>query len=324
MSDSPALVMLRTKGTIRLLLLLLGASLGPLPADCCTRNLAPAEEDLRIWREFADLLRSGPLPDKRVAPYREDLRVPLRGFLEIMRSKAGWNEFDREPEAFRVGDQVHFLIPLTFDGQTASYCFSFVTVDGAWRFQHLESITLRLDRIGPLPATRFPDASEQVKAWIREELQVSREVWLFNALSAEKGREAALQWFTDGAGYALAARTWVPFVEASRGFILYLCWEQANLIGNEVSLIHLDDDRAEVRLRPMYFALYEKTAHLKQQIPFEEFRRLFEYRWQDRATSGGWKLDISYEGGDAIFRFSKPREQRSRSSLEEGKRWRRQ
>ena len=99
----------------------------------------------------------------------------------------------------------------------------------------------------------------------------------------------------------------MPFVDASRGFILYLCWEQANLCGNEVSLIRLDDEQAVVRLRPICLALYEKTAHLKQQISLEDYRGLFEYRWLDRSANGGWKLDISYDGDDCVFQFTKPR-----------------
>jgi len=290
---------------VPILILVFGACVFPRGAGGLTEYVPPANEDLRVWREFVDLLRREPFPGERVAPYDEDLRAPLLGFLGIMRSKADWEEFERDPEVFRIGDQVHFLIPLTFDGQNATYCFSFITTQGIWSFQHLESITLRLDQIGPLPATRFPDLPEETTAWIREELQVSRDVWLLNALAAEKGRDSALDWFKDGAGYALAARVWVPFVSPSRAFVLYLCWEQANLHGSEVSLIRLDDDGAVVRLRPMYFALYEKAAHLKQQIQFEDYRRLFEYRWQDRATSAGWKLDISYEREDCVFQFTK-------------------
>lgn len=78
----------------------------------------------------------------------------------------------------------------------------------------------------------FPRGASGTPAYVspaNEELQVSRDVWLLNALAAEKGRDSALDWFKDGAGYALAARVWVPFVSPSRAFVLYLCWEQANL-----------------------------------------------------------------------------------------------
>jgi hypothetical protein len=169
----------------------------------------------------------------------------------------------------------------------------------------LESIVLRLDQLGPLPATRFPDLPEPDKTWIREEIQVSRDVWLFNALAAEKGRDSALAGFRDGAGYALAARAWVPFVDPARAFILYLCWEQTNLRGSEVSSERLDDDQAVVRLRPLYLVLYERAAHLKQQIQPQDYRQLFAFRWQDRAANAGWNLLVSYEGDQAVLQFSK-------------------
>lgn len=264
-----------------------------------------AERDLRVWSEFVGLLRAGDFPREKIAPYSEDLRAPLLGFLSTMAHQADWDEWSREPEVVRVGDQLHFLLPLTFGGQAATYCFSFVTRDGTWLFQHLETITLRLDRLGPLPASTFPDLPEKDKAWMREELQVSRDVWLLNTLAAEKGREAALEWFRDGAGYALAARAWVPFASPARAFVLYLCWEQANLEGNDVVLERLDDTQAVVRLRPTYFKLYEAAAHLKQQITPEDYRALFEFRWQDRARNGGWGLRISYEGDECVFRFSR-------------------
>jgi hypothetical protein len=67
---------------------------------------------------------------------------------------------------------------------------------------------------------------------------------LFNFLSREKGKDYAFDWFRDGAGYFLEARTWVPLVPPGRAFILYLCWEQSNLLGNNVTLHKLDDSEA--------------------------------------------------------------------------------
>lgn len=266
----------------------------------------PPPEVHQVWTEFVTLLRTGDFPPEKIKPYQEDLRSPMLGFLGTMSRKADWKEWLTHPDMFPVGEQVHYLVPLTFDGQKATYCFSFVVERGDWYFQHLEAITLRMDRLGPLPATTFPDLPEEDKAWMREEIQVSREVWLFNALSAEKGAAAALEWFKDGPGYALAARSWVPFVPPSRAFILYLCWEQAHLRGNEVVLQQLDDDSALVRLRPLYFQVYERAAHLKQQIQPDAYRALFESRWRDRASAAGWNLDLSCQAGDCVFRFAKP------------------
>lgn len=259
--------------------------------------------DLRVWREFVVALRAGPLPEDRMAPYLEELREPLRGFLDDMRAAADWTEWERAPEQHRVGEQLHFLPRLTLDGQTATYCFSFATGGDGWKFQHLEAITLRLDELDPLPTSRFPDLPEADKSWMREELDVSRDVRWLTALVREKGWDAALTWFADGAGYALASRAWVPFVSPERAFILYLCWEQARLHGTEVTLMSLEASEAVVRLRPIYFLLYSRSAHLARQISLPDLRRLFEYRWQDRAKHAGWSLTITYEGDDSILRF---------------------
>ena len=157
----------------------------------------------------------------------------------------------------------------------------------------------------PLPARTFPDLPEKDKVWMREEWEVSREIGFYNVLVAAQGQTAALVWFKDGAGYALTARAWVPFVTPARAFVLYLCWEQANLRGSDVVLERLDDTLAVVRLRPLYFRLYEQTAHLKQQIGADAYRVLFETRWRDRASAAGWHLDLACHGSGCLFRFTR-------------------
>jgi hypothetical protein len=274
------------------------ASLAPPPAAAPV----PAA-DTATWHEFVELLKSQPFPAERIKPYQEGLREPLLGFLETMRHQADWEEWRSEPDAFRVDDRVHFVLPLTFGGQTATYCFSFIVEGGAWYFQHLEGISLRLDELGPPPTSAFPDLPEPTKAWMRAELEVSREIWLYNTLAGEKGRESARDWFRDGPGYALAARSWVPFVRPERAFVLYLCWEQANLRGNALVLEELTEDEALIRFTPIYLLLYEKTAHLRQQIAFEEYRDLFEFKWRDRAASAGWDVEFSYDGAECLMRF---------------------
>jgi len=275
-----------------------------LAAASPSRGLAQ-QEPPPVWQEFVAVLRAADFPPERVKPYREELRAPMVGVLNTIRHKADWNEWLAQPETLRDGQQVHYLLPLTFDGRTATYCFSFVIEDGRWYFEHLESITIRMDRLGQLPVDSFPDLPERQKAWIREEWQVSKDVQLFNTLSAEKGAAAALDWFKDGVGYALTAGAWIPYVSPERAFILYLCWEQAHLRGSGVVLERLDDTSAVVRLRPLYLQLYEQTTHLKQQIPQDAYRTLFESVWRDRATAAGWNLDIACQGVDCVFHFAK-------------------
>jgi len=267
-------------------------------------------EDLAIWKEFVAAMRSGGPAAEKLRPYYEDLREPILGFLKEMRGKATWPEWDKAPKIFRVQEHVHFLIPLTFDGRTADYCFTFLDEGGQWFFRHLEAIMIRLDLTGPLPTSTFPDVDEGTKAHIREETSWSREVRLFNLFAELKGKDFAFDVFKDGNGYFLAAKTWVPFVEPRKAFILYACWEQANLRGNAVTLEKLDDDEALVRISTAYFGLYKASAHLAQQVSFEDYVRIFETIWKDRARAAGWSLEIEYrnEGFPAsacVLRFKR-------------------
>ena len=93
-------------------------------------------------------------------------------------------------------------------------------------------------------------------------------------------------------GYLLGAKTWVPFVDPKKAFILYLCWEQAQLRGNKVILEKLDDKEAFVKIRPIYIDLYLRSSHLKQQISWEDYMQIFFTIWEERAKKAGWHLDF--------------------------------
>jgi len=268
------------------------------------------QQDISIWKEFVAALKRGDVTPDRLRPYYEEFRSPLMGYLKEIRERVAWAEMEAEPEVHRVGAQVHFLVPLSFEGRRVTYVFSFLTEKDSWYFQHLEAVTIRMDKMGALPTSTFPDVPEETKAHIREETFWSREVRVFNTLAQAKGREFAFDFFRDGDGYFLAARVWVPFVEPSRAFILYLCWEQANLIGNEVTLEKLDDQAAVVRMRTTFFRLYKVAAHLSQQISFDDYRKIFETIWQDRARAAGWELrieylDEDYPAAECVLNFSR-------------------
>ena len=98
----------------------------------------------------------------------------------------------------------------------------------------------------------------------------------------------------------------MPYVVPHRAFILFLCWDLANFRGNEVTLEKLDDFEAQVRMKLYLLYLYEAAAHLKPQITYENYRKIFETIWYDRAEKAGWNLKIFYEGDEVIFRFTRP------------------
>ncbi len=259
-----------------------------------------------VWTEFVAMLQTGQVASVRIRPYHSSLFDPLRKILANMSRFAVWQEWAVIPEVHRVEQQVHFMLDLTLNHERDTYCFSFMLEDGAWYFQHVESITLRLDQMDPFPTRRFPDLPEQKKAWMREEIRVTEMVRLYQWLVKEKGQEFALNWFLDGEGYVLAARSWVPFVPVHQAFILFLCWEQSNLRGSNVTLLELNDQVARVDIIPIDFLLYQQTGHLQQQIAFQDYHCLFETIWVDRARKAGWEVTFTYQNEQCEMLFRRP------------------
>jgi len=267
--------------------------------------------EYRIWREFLGELRGGELEDpSRFRTHYDNLVEPNIRVLNSIRDNAIPSSLEKRPEIHRVGDSIHYLVPIrwksTPTAEPSTFCFSLVLEEGRWYFQHIENIFIRLDKLGPLPTSSFPDLPEERKAFMKDEFQVGKDVRLFNYLVEKEGREYALNWFIDGDGYALAARVWVPFVPPERAFILYLCWDLANLRGEDVTLEVLDEHEAVVHWRnPRYFALYMQTGHLRQQIAAVDYATIFERIWQDRARAGGWVLEMEQVEDVIVMRFTK-------------------
>ena len=266
---------------------------------------AHAQDDLRIWREFVSTLKAGTITADQIRPYEGVSADELLRQLQLLKTatdtSSSWKEWEVPPEVFHVENQVHFITALGLGDTTkVPYCFTFVTDDDKWHYRHLEGIFIRLDQTPAPPTSEFPDLPEARKAWQREELYWSQIVYFYSVISKDKGKDYFLNLLKDGAGYALAAKAWVPFVPPKKAFILYACWEQNRLRENAVSLEKLTEQEAVVKLQSHFFYLYKIASHLKQQIPFAEYRQIFETIWQDRATNAGWKLDISCEDSECL------------------------
>lgn len=261
---------------------------------------AQPQSDLAIWKEFVQLLKTGALTLDRIHP--EEYRNPETDLANLKEWTKGtdWSEWERTPKVVRYGNLVSFFIRIGESRRSPwDYVVCFIVEDGRWFYRFLEGIFIRLDQVGPLPADAagFPDLSEDRKHWMRQETYWSKMVWLYNEMTRLKGKEYALSLFRDGAGYALAATSWVPFFPTHRSFILYLCWEEAKLQGNKVVLEKLEDGEAIVRFDDhQFFALYRQASHLKQQISLADYDGIFEAVWRDRAEAAGWKLSIEKQG----------------------------
>lgn len=269
-----------------------------------------AQDDLHIWRDFTGTLRAGKMNVERIRPLAQlgDTFKPiLMGFLDSLRTWASPADWDATPEMFRVDDRIQYIVPWTERDHRTTFCFSLLSDGGQWYFQHLETIFIRLDTVSQCPTSSFPDVSEQTKTWAREEIYWSFIVLnIYLPVAADRGKPAALNLLKDGGGYFVGARTWVPFVPPHKAFVLYLCWEQANLRGNQVTLLELQDNEAIVHLNTYFFSLYATATHLKPVISFDDYKQIFETIWQDRASNAGWHLDIQYSPDyEVTFRLTR-------------------
>lgn len=58
--------------------------------------------DIDIWKEFVTTLKRGEFTEDMVRPHAESRKEPLVGFLDQMREKANWQEWEAEPEIIRT------------------------------------------------------------------------------------------------------------------------------------------------------------------------------------------------------------------------------
>ena len=261
-------------------------------------------DDRVIWKEFVSALKAGTLTVDRIRPlYGADKEQLLKWLKELMtatRDNGAVSDWDA-PEIIPVGNLVHFVVKLRIGRETTTErSLSFIKEGGRWYFGHMENIMIRLDKIPPPPTSEFPPLPEDTMTWQRNEILWSDLVRIYLTTAAKNGKDFALGLFKTGAGYFVGATSWVPFVPPARAFILYLCWSESRLYGNLVTLEKLTDDEAVVEMQTHFFFLYKRSSHMRQWLPFAEYRTIFETIWQDRAAKAGWTLDIEYKDPECL------------------------
>ncbi len=275
-------------------------------------SASAAQDPSWIWDEFVAKLKNGTLT---AADLRTEYTTPEQQLTWLNELKTAadaqntWADWSARPEIFSVENHVHVLARFRIGPEFQTRCFTFIVEGKRWFYSHMEMIFLRLDKIGDPPVSKFPDTDEPTKTWMREETTWSTIIGnIYIPLAKEKGADFVFQLLKDGPGYFVAAKTWVPFLPPRRAFILWLCWEQAMLHGNLVSLERLDENEALVKMQTHYFFLYKRASHMKTWISFADYRRLFETIWTDRAEAAGWKVDFQYEDKEClscVLRFIK-------------------
>jgi hypothetical protein len=274
----------------------------PSPAPQTAPAPPPAPPDARalaVWKEFVAEIRRGEWPEQRfrLYPGLEGMVDQNRKWLREFRDDpARLKQFDVVPRAYRVASHIHFLLPWVYsNGERAEYLFTVLDEGGSWYFRVMEMLQLPIYAIPPLPARSFPKLGKSSLDWRRAEGLTSKDINLWTVIKKEKGAEAAFRWFADGGGYLMQVQTWLPYFPTHTAFVLYLCWEQTDLWGNQAVLRELDDRRAVVEFPDaVHFALYERALHLRHKISRDDYRTLFETIWRARAERAGWKVGFRY------------------------------
>jgi hypothetical protein len=120
------------------------------------------------------------------------------------------------------------------------------------------------------------------------------------------GVDEALSWFKDGAGEFLCAKSWVPYYKDPKAFIAFSAWIENRINKENISINEFPDSKCQLRfIGHLWFKVYNIASHIKTQISFDEYKMLFEYIWQDRATNAGWDISFQYIGEDTILSFIK-------------------
>jgi hypothetical protein len=273
-------------------------------------GISNAQNSLEIWNDFIFQLKNNKITIDKIKPLDEmgdSFKPTLLSFLDSLRVQASEEDWKRIPEIIHQDNKILYLIPWSTRYNDVTYCISIETTDSNWYFHHLEAIHIRLDKYDDLPLSEFPDLEENRKNWMRQEIYWSFIVInIYKPLIKDHSKQYVFDLLKDGKGYNVSAKTWVPFLPYHKAFILFMCFEQSNLRGNEVSLIKLDDNEAIIDIGTHFFALYRNTGHLKNNISFDDYKDIFETLWNDRTKYSGWNLELEYLSDYEVrFTFSR-------------------
>ncbi len=162
-------------------------------------------------------------------------------------------------------------------------------------------------RHGKLNADDYTDQiAPFVQAFLLAEHRISKMVYFYRKIKDQLGEDTALNWFRDGAGEFLCSQAWVPYFEERKAYIVYACWYESRILGENVSLEEFGEQQCVIRFRDhLWYRMYRLTTHLRMMIEFDEYRGLFEHIWSDRAKQSGWSVTFQYEENDTVMTFTR-------------------
>ena len=252
----------------------------------------------QIWGEFEVKLQNDSF---NLDDFNDELRPNLMYLLCGENRKEFRDRILNANVRFSMGEQRYIV---SFDHDGDSYRLDFVGNADNWKLLFIECITIPIAKIEMLPFDDFPPLKEIDENWIREERRISTMINWYNFIKNTSGIEKALEHFRIGAGEVLAAKAWVPYFSDKKAFIVYISWYESRVIGEKVTIEKFSDDECIVKYTdPIWFKMYNVATHLRLQIPFDEYKQLYEYIWHDRAKCSGWKIEINHENNITILKF---------------------
>lgn len=217
----------------------------------------------QIWREFCRKLESDSFADSDFSSENVSF---LRPFFCGVSREARRNSFLHGAATFLSCETKNCVMVSCPDGE---YRFDFCGDDRRWCLQFIECITLPVASITEMPYDNFLPLPDK-EAWIRYEKVISKQVYLFCKAKELLGFDEALKWFQDGAGELLGTKSWVPFYDDRKAFILYSAWMENRIYGEKICLERFSDDMCRLRFKGhLWFKVYWMTGHIRTLLSLE-------------------------------------------------------
>ena len=250
-----------------------------------------------IWNEFLEKLRCDSFSED---DFTGDMKPFLYSFLSGTAAQIRRDKFINASADIIDCEYKKIAVLSCPDDK---YRFDFIIDNDKWQLCFIECVTLPLANVNNFPYSSFIALPEK-EAWINAEKSISKIVYFFCKLKDIFGVDEALLWFNDGACEFLCAKSWVPFYKDAKAFILYCGWIENRINGENVSVEVFTDSKCVIRfINHLWFKIYHITSHIKDQLKLDEYKKLFEHIWQDRATHSGWNIAFEYENNDTILIF---------------------
>lgn len=254
----------------------------------------------KVWTEFCNKMRQDKLCE---SDFMSETRLFLLPLLCGKDASGRREKFLSSPyEVFDNGTKWSVMLHCPDD----DYRFDFLLIEKDWKLSFIECITLPVSDISDLPYTDFRALPEK-ETDIRNEKEITKQVFLYNEFKNLIGQQKAVEMFYDGAGECLCARSWVPFYNDRLACIAYFAWIQNRIYGEQVEIVKFDEQCCCLRFRRhIWRKMYLITGHIQKMIDYEEYINLFEAIWQNRASECGWTLQFIYQDEDTELVFTTP------------------